>query len=160
MFLEEKGKKSYKVQEIKPDPLYESVLLSKFINQIMKDGKKDAARKVVYGALEEIKKKEKKDAMSVFEKAISNVSPETEVRSKRVGGATYQVPMKVSTKRAVSLSFRWIITAARNKKGKPMSVKLFEEIVSASNSEGDAIKKKENVHKMAKANRAFAYLAK
>jgi small subunit ribosomal protein S7 len=160
MFLEEKRKKSYKLQEIKPDPLYNSILLSKFINQIMKDGKKDTARKVVYGALEEIKKKEKQDPMTVFEKAINNVSPDTEVRSKRVGGATYQVPMKVSNKRAVSLSFRWIITAARSKKGKPMKIKLFEEIANASKNEGEAIRKKENVHKMAKANRAFAYLAK
>jgi small subunit ribosomal protein S7 len=160
MLLEEKGKKSYKLQEIKPDPLYNSVLLSKFINQIMKDGKKNAARKVVYGALEEIKKKEKQDPMAIFEKAISNVSPDTEVRSKRVGGATYQVPMKVTNKRAISLSFRWIIGAARSKKGKPMKIKLFEEIANASRNEGEAIRKKENVHKMAKANRAFAYLAK
>ncbi len=159
MLLEEKGKKKYKLQEIEPDPVYDSVVLSKFINHIMVKGKKDTARKVVYNALEKIKEK-KKDPMNIFEKAIDNVSPEMEVRPKRVGGATYQVPMKVGKKRALSLAMRWIIASCKAKKGKPMHEKLFDELINASNNEGEAMKKRENMHKMAKANKAFAYLAR
>ncbi len=158
--FEETGKKKYKVQPITPDPVYNSVMVSKFINHVMRKGKKDTARKVVYNAFENIKKKEKKEPLEVFEKAIDNVAPSMEVRSKRVGGATYQVPMKVNKKRSLSLSMRWIAGAAREKKGKPMHEKLCEELVSAFKNEGGAVKKKENMHKMAKANKAFAYLAK
>ncbi len=158
--FEEKGKKSYKLQPINPDPRYESVMVSKFINHVMRKGKKDTARKIVYKVFDKIAEKEKKDPTEVFDNAIYNVSPNMEVRPKRVGGATYQVPMKVNKKRAVSLSMRWIVQAARSKKGKAMHEKLFEEILNASKNEGEAVKKKENMHKMAKANRAFAYLAK
>lgn len=158
--FEEKGKKSYKIHPIEPDTQYGSVMIAKFINHVMSKGKKDVARKVVYKALERIKEGEKKDPVEIFDNAIYNVSPTMEVRSKRVGGATYQVPMKVNKKRSVSLAMRWIIETAKSKKGKPMDRKLFEELVSASKNEGEAIKKKENMHKMAKANRAFAYLAK
>ncbi len=158
--IEEKGKKSYKLQPINPDPQYKSVVVSKFINQIMRKGKKDTARKIVYDAFNKIEQKEKKDPLEVFDTALLNVSPNMEVRSKRVGGATYQVPMKVNKKRATSLAMRWIIQTSRGKKGKAMSDKLFEEIMNASKNEGDAVRKKETMHKMAKANRAFAYLAK
>ncbi len=158
--FEEKGKKSYKIHPIEPDTQHGSVMIAKFINHVMSKGKKDVARKVVYKALERIKEGEKKDPVEIFDNAIYNVSPTMEVRSKRVGGATYQVPMKVNKKRSVSLAMRWIIETAKSKKGKPMDRKLFEELVSASKNEGEAIKKKENMHKMAKANRAFAYLAK
>jgi len=148
------------MQTIEPDPLYGSVMVSKFINHVMREGKKTIARRMVYEALANIKEKAKKESIEVFEKAIENVSPEMEVRSKRVGGATYQVPMKVNKKRSVSLAMRWIIEAARKKKGKQMREKLFDEILSASQNEGEAVKKKETMHKMAKANKAFAYLAK
>ncbi len=158
--FEETGKKSYKLQPIIPDPVYNSVMVSKFINHIMRNGKKDVAKKVVYGAFNTIKEKTKKEPLEVFELAVENVCPNMEVRSKRVGGATYQVPMKVNRKRSLSLSMRWITGAAKSKKGKGMSEKLSEELINASNNEGEAVKKKENMHKMAKANKAFAYLAK
>ncbi len=158
--FEEQGKKSYKLQTIHPDPLYNSVVVSKFINHVMRKGKKDTARKVVYTAFEKIKEKEKREPLEVFESAIDNVSPSMEVRSKRVGGATYQVPMKVNKKRSVSLSMRWIVGAAKKKKGKPVNEKLADELISASKNEGEAVKKMETMHKMAKANKAFAYLAK
>lgn len=158
--FEEKGKKTYKIQEITPDPLYNSVVISKFINHVMRKGKKTTARKVVYSAFEIVKEKTKANPVDIFETAILNVSPSMEVRSKRVGGATYQVPMKVSKKRSMSLAMRWIMDSARSKKGKPIHQKLAEEILGASNKEGEAIKKKDNMHRMAKANKAFAYLAK
>jgi small subunit ribosomal protein S7 len=158
--LEETGKKNYKLQTIHPDSLYDSVVVAKFINHVMREGKKDVAKKIVYEALDIAKEKTKKDALDVFNTAIENVAPTMEVRSKRVGGATYQVPMKVNRKRAVSLAMRWIVGAAKTKKGKAMKIKLSDEIVNASNNEGEAVKKKENMHKMAKANKAFAYLAK
>ncbi len=160
MFFEEEKKKSYKLQTIDPDPRYESVVLAKFINHVMERGKKDVARKIVYNALDIIKEKGEKEPLNVFEDAIANVSPSMEVRSKRVGGATYQVPMKVNKKRAMSLAMRWIVNSAKTKKGKPMQIKLADELLSAKNSEGEAVKKKETMHKMAQANKAFAYLAK
>ncbi len=160
MFQEEVKKKNYKLQTINPDSVYNSVLVAKFINHIMERGKKDVARKIVYNAFDMIKEKTKEEPLSVFETAILNVSPTMEVRSKRVGGATYQVPMKVNKKRSTSLAMRWIVNTTKSKKGKPMYVKLCDEIISAKNNEGDAIKKKETVHKMAKANKAFSYLAK
>jgi small subunit ribosomal protein S7 len=158
--FEETGKKSYKLQPIIPDSVYNSVMVSKFINHVMRDGKKDIAKKVVYDSFNIIKEKTKKEPLEVFELAIENVCPNMEVRSKRVGGATYQVPMKVSRKRSLSLAMRWITGTAKSKKGKAMREKLSEELISASNSEGEAVKKKENMHKMAKANKAFSYLAK
>ncbi len=156
----EEAKKSYKIHEIAPDPAYGSVLVSKFINHIMRGGDKATARKVIYSCFDEIKKETKGDPLDVFENALQNVSPAMEVRSKRVGGATYQVPMKVSKKRSTSLAMRWITEAARSKKGKPAYQNLKEEIINALNNEGEAVKKKDNVHRMAKANKAFAYLAK
>ncbi len=158
--FEETGKKSYKLQPIIPDPVYNSAMVSKFVNHVMREGKKDVARKIVYTAFNNIKEKTKKEPLEVFELAVENVCPTMEVRSKRVGGATYQVPMKVSRKRSLSLAMRWITGTAKSKKGKAMSEKLSEELVSASKNEGEAVKKKENMHKMAKANKAFAYLAK
>ena len=142
-----------------PDVIYDSTLVAKFINKIMKDGKKTIARKIVYGSFEIIKEKTKKDALIVFEKAINNASPLLEVKAKRVGGATYQVPREVGRDRMVTLAIRWIIEAAKAKKGRPMKEKLAEELIAASQNEGTAVKKKENTHRMAEANRAFAHFA-
>jgi len=124
----------------------------------MLNGKKDTARRVVYGALDEIKKAEL-DPLETFESALRNVSPLMEVRSRRVGGANYQVPREVPQNRRLALSFRWIIGAARSKKGKPMADKLAAELLSAAKNEGDAVKKKEEMHRMAEANKAFAHFA-
>jgi small subunit ribosomal protein S7 len=143
-----------------PDLVYSSERVGKFINYVMKSGKKTTARKVVYGALEVIKEKQKvENPMEIFENAIRNASPAMEVRSRRVGGANYQVPREVRPERKQSLAFRWIIGAAAAKKGKPMHEKLAEELIAASNNEGEAIKKKENTLKMAEANKAFAHFA-
>ena len=151
----------YKIQKRVPDPdlFYNNVQVAKFVNHIMTRGKKAAARKIVYGAFEIIKEKTKKDPVEVFEKALENVAPMLEVRSKRVGGATYQVPVPVKDHRKESLATRWIITAARSKKGKPMHEKLAEELMAAYKREGTAFKKKEDTHRMAEANRAFAHFA-
>ena len=144
---------------IKPDYKYGSLDLEKFTNHIMEDGKKSIARKVVYSALDEIKKSAKKDPMEVFETALQNVTPLLEVRSRRVGGANYQIPREVSAKRGITLAMRWIIQAARAKKGRPIYKKIAEELISASKKEGDAMKKRENTHRMAEANKAFAHFA-
>ena len=145
---------------VAPDTKYNSELLARFINVIMWDGKKSIARQVVYDAFEEIKKVDAAlDPMAVFETAISNVSPTVEVRSRRVGGANYQVPREVRPERRRSLAFRWIIAAARAGKGKPMAKKLADQLIAASKNEGTAIKKREDVHRMAESNRAFAHLA-
>lgn len=151
----------YKIQKRVPNPdlKYSNVTVAKFMNHIMMQGKKSAARKIVYGAFDIIKEKTKKDPVEVFERALENVAPMIEVRSKRVGGATYQVPVQVKDHRKESLATRWIITAARSKKGKPMAVKLAEELMAAYNREGSAYKKKEDTHRMAEANRAFAHFA-
>lgn len=146
------------VREVSPDPVYQDVLVAKLINRIMWDGKKSVAQQVVYGALEYVKEKSGKDPLEVFQKAVDNVRPVLEVRPRRVGGATYQVPVEVQEPRKTSLALRWIVTAARSKKGKPMSVKLGEEILASYQGTGAAVKKKEDVHKMAEANRAFAHL--
>jgi len=138
---------------------YGNVQVAKFVNHLMVKGKKAAARKIVYKALETIKEKTKKEPLEVFERALENVAPMVEVRSKRVGGATYQVPIQVKEHRKESLAARWIIGAARNKKGKPMAEKLAEELLAAYNREGAAFKKKEDTHRMAEANRAFAHFA-
>ena len=148
----------FKKKEIKPDPLYNNVVVSKFINYIMEDGKKSAAKKNVYGALEILKEKSKQDPIDVFEKAIQNVSPMLEVRSKRIGGAKYQVPIEIQKDRRLSLAIRWIIQAAQTGKG-PMREKLAKELLEAADNTGKAIKKKENVHRMAEANKAFARFA-
>lgn len=145
---------------IKPDTVYNSTLLSKFVNYIMVEGKKNTAKMVVYDAMKELGEKLKTDKpIEAFETALSNVGPLTEVRSRRIGGATYQVPREVKPNRRMALAMRWIITAARNKKGMPMAKKLADELVLASKNEGEAFKKKENTHKMAEANRAFAHFA-
>ena len=150
----------FKQRPVKPDPLYENTTVTKFVNQVMRRGKKTIARKIVYGAFEIIKKQTKKDPVEVFEKALNNVGPYVEVRPKRIGGATYQVPREVREKRRVSLAMRWIIEGARAKKGKAIAEKLAQEIMQAANNEGEAIRKKINTQRMAEANRAFAYLAR
>ncbi len=142
----------------RPDLKYGSETLTRFINAVMWDGKKDTARAVVYGALEVIKEGGA-DPLETFESALRNASPLMEVRSRRVGGANYQVPREVPQNRRLALSFRWIINAARNKKGKPMAEKLAAEFLLAAKNEGDAIKKKDEMHRMADANKAFAHFA-
>jgi small subunit ribosomal protein S7 len=153
-----RGKK-IKKRIILPDPVYNNVNVAKFINQVMRRGKKTIARKIVYQALKSIKETTKKDPIEVFEQALENAAPLLEVKPKRVGGATYQVPREVKGERRIALAVRWILTAARSKKGKPMKDKLADEIISASKNEGSAIKKKEDTHRMAEANRAFAHFA-
>ena len=146
--------------QLKPDPVYNSKLVSKFVNCLMLDGKKSIAQKVFYDALDVIKKKVKDvEPLEVFETAITNVKPMLEVRSKRVGGASYQVPMQVRSKRQRSLAFRWILAAARGKKGKPMKIRLATELMDAYKKEGNAMTTRENVHRMAEANKAFAHFA-
>lgn len=136
-----------------------SEVVVKLVNQVMKQGKKSIARKIVAGAFDIISEKLKKDPVEVYEQSIQNVSPMVEVRSKRVGGATYQVPVEVKGNRALSLALRWLLGAARSKKGKPMAEKLAEELMLAYKKEGAAFKKKEDTHRMAEANRAFAHFA-
>ena len=144
----------------KPDIEYGSIVLTRFINYVMKDGKKSTAERVVYNALKKIKEDSKLDPIRVFEKAVENVSPLVEVTSRRVGGANYQVPREVRPARRFMLSARWLIDAARAKKGKAMSVKLAEELLAAYKNEGAAMKKKLDMHRMAEANRAFAHFAR
>ncbi len=145
---------------ITPDPLYNNELVAKFINYVMRMGKKETARKIVYGAFEIIKEKTKKEPLETFDSAITNASPVLEVKSKRVGGATYQVPIVVRGERKIALAFRWILTSARAKKGKAMKEKLAEELMDAANNTGTAIRKKQDVYRMAQANRAFAHFAR
>jgi small subunit ribosomal protein S7 len=147
-------------QQLKPDAKYNSKLVSKFVNCLMWGGKKSTAQRVFYDAMDIISKNVKDaEALEVFEKAINNVKPLIEVRSKRIGGASYQVPMQVSTKRQQSLAFRWILTSARGKKGKPMCERLASELIDAFNEHGGAMTTRENVHRMAEANKAFAHFA-
>lgn len=147
-------------REIKPDPIHGSVLVSKFTNYLMIGGKKTTAQKVLLGALEEIKKiKKGENPVTVLETAVNNISPTVEIRPRRVGGATYQVPREVSAKRRLSLALRWLTDAAISKKGKPMAQRLAEEILLATKNEGVAIKKKLDTHRMAEANKAFAHFA-
>ena len=143
-----------------PDLKYNSTRVEKFINSVMWDGEKATARKVVYDAFDIIKEKQKVESpLEVFETAIRNVGPAMEVRSRRVGGANYQVPREVRPERKNALAFRWILLAARGKKGKPMAQKLADELIAAANNEGSAIKKKEDTIKMAESNKAFAHFA-
>ncbi|MHC4147911.1 MAG: 30S ribosomal protein S7 [Planctomycetota bacterium] len=147
-------------QQLKPDPVYDNKLVSKFVNCLMLDGKKSVAQAVFYDALAIISKKIKDSSpLDVFETAVNNVKPALEVRSKRIGGASYQVPMQVRPKRQQSLAFRWIIQSARAKKGKPMCERLATELIDAYNSHGGAMTTRENVHRMAEANKAFAHFA-
>ena len=149
-----------KFRQLKPDPLHHSLKLAKFINYLMVRGQKETARKIVYQALEIIKKKTKEDPLDIFEKAVENAAPLLEVKSRRIGGATYQVPYEVRKDRRLTLSMKWIIKAARSEKGKPMAEKLAKELQVASQGEGKAVQKKINTHKMAKANQAFARFAR
>jgi len=146
-------------QAILPDFVYNNVTVAKFINQVMRKGKKTIAKEIVYGAFDVVKEKTKKEPLEIFEKSMNNASPLLEVRPKRIGGATYQVPVEVRGERRLTLAMRWIIEAAKSKKGKPMKEKLAEELINAANNTGVAIKKKEDTHKMAEANRAFAHFA-
>ena len=139
------------------DAKYQSLILTKFINFIMYDGKRSVAEKIIYTALEKIKEKTKQDPIKVFNDAISNVRPNLEVRSRRVGGATYQVPVEVKSKRSQTLALRWILEASRKRKNKTMSDKLFYELVDASQGKGSSIKKRKDTHKMAESNKAFAH---
>jgi small subunit ribosomal protein S7 len=146
--------------QLKPDAVYNSKLVSKFVNCLMLDGKKSIAQKVFADAMGIISEKiSDSQPLEVFETAINNVRPMVEVRSKRVGGASYQVPMQVNPKRQQSLSFRWIILAARGKKGKPMAIRLASELMDAYKKEGSAMTTRENIHRMAEANKAFAHFA-
>lgn len=145
---------------VSPDLKYNSLKLEKFINYVMLEGKKNTARKVVYGALDEIAKKMKTETpLEVFETAIRNVGPAMEIRSRRVGGANYQVPREVRPERKQALAYRWMIDAARARKGMPMHRRLAEELMAAANNEGSAVKKREDTHRMAEANKAFAHFA-
>jgi len=144
---------------ILPDPVYNNVTIAKFINQVMRRGKKTIARKIVYRAFDVIKEKTKKDPLEVFDLAIKNTSPLLEVRPRRIGGATYQVPREVRGERRLTLAMRWIIQAAKSRKGKPMREKLAEELTEAAENRGIAVKKKEDTHRVAEANRAFAHFA-
>lgn len=146
-----------KRKKIETDYIYNSLLITKFINRIMLKGKKRIAEQIVYQALESAGKKLNLSPMDTFNKAVGNVKPVLEVKARRVGGATYQVPLEVKTERSVDLAIRWIIQFARLRKGKPMFERLAAEIVAAANSEGLAVKKKVDLHKMAEANRAFAH---
>jgi len=145
---------------LKPDARYGSLLISKLINQVMRRGKRSTSEKLVYAAMEILKERVKdKDPLEVVKTAVDNVKPRVEVRSRRVGGATLQVPVEVPQRRQLSLAFRWLLEAARSKKGKPMAKKLADELYQAYMGEGDAVTKRDNTHKMAEANRAFAHYA-
>jgi small subunit ribosomal protein S7 len=144
-------------RDIIPDPKFGNVVISKFMNAIMYDGKKSVAEGIVYGALEMIEGKTKQNPLTVFQQALDNVMPSIEVRSRRVGGATYQVPVEVRTSRRQALGIRWIISAARERNERTMTERLSGELLDASNNRGNAVKKREDTHKMAEANRAFSH---
>jgi small subunit ribosomal protein S7 len=150
-------KKRAEKRYIKPDPRFNDLVVAKFVNSIMLDGKKATARNIVYNAFAIVEDKTKKPGMEVFKRALSNIQPVIEVRSRRVGGATYQVPMEVRPERRLALAFRWIREYSRSRGEKSMAAKLAGELISASNNEGNSIKKKEDTHKMAEANKAFAH---
>ncbi|MEW5805183.1 MAG: 30S ribosomal protein S7 [Patescibacteria group bacterium] len=147
-------------RKYQPDPKYQSQLVGRFINQIMRKGKKTVAQRVVYQTFDLVEKQAKQEPLAVFEQAIKNVSPFLEVKSKRIGGANYQVPVEVQGERKITLAMRWILQASRSRKGKAMAEKLAEELIQASHNEGAAIKKRTDVQKMAEANRAFAHFAR
>lgn len=154
-----RGKKAPK-REIAPDPKFARTDIAKLINYVMERGKKTVAQGIVYDAFVEISEKTKRDPLEVFDVALRNVGPSMEVRGKRVGGANYQIPYPVRAERRFTLACRWILEAARKKKGKRMATKLADELIAASTEQGDAFKKKMDVHKMAEANRAFAHFAR
>ena len=144
-------------REINPDPKFGDVIVSKFMNSIMKEGKKSAAESIVYGALDRVEDRMKQSPVAVFHQALENVMPAIEVRSRRVGGATYQVPVEVRPDRSQALAIRWLITAARSRNEKTMEERLSGELMDAANNRGTAVKKREDTHKMAEANRAFSH---
>ena len=150
-------KKTQPKKVVVPDPIFKSTVIPKLINSIMYDGKKGVAEKIVYEAIEKIKSKTKEDPINVFNEAINNIRPTVEVRSRRVGGATYQVPVEVKSKRAQALAIRWLVDASRKRKDKHMSDKIFNELYDAYERKGSAVKKREDVHKMAESNKAFAH---
>ena len=153
--MSRKRKAPKKIQIV--DPKYKSTIIPKLINSIMYDGKKTVAEKIIYSALDKIKEKTKTDPIKVFNDAINNIRPNLEVRSRRVGGATYQVPVEVKAKRSQTLALRWLLDATRKRKNKTMSDKLFNELMDASQRKGSAMKKREDTHKMAESNKAFAH---
>ena len=145
-------------REILPDPVYSDLIVAKFINNLMKKGKKSLAEKIFYMSIEKIKKQGKvDDGIALFKKAIENVAPMLEVKSKRIGGATYQVPIEISEGRRMALAMRWIISYSKSRKGQTMADKLAAELLAAANNDGSAVKKKEDTHKMAEANKAFSH---
>jgi len=154
-----RGKRAPK-RKLNPDPKHSRTDVAKFINYVMERGKKTIAQKIVYGAFEIIKEKTKKDGLQIFSQAMKNVGPTVEIRGRRIGGANYQIPYPVRDERRFALASRWIIAAAKGMKGKPMAEKLAQVLMEAANNEGPAIKKKQDVHRMAEANRAFAHFAK
>ena len=146
--------------QLKPDPRYDSILASKFINCLMWNGKKTTSQRLLYDAFDEVKKRiSNEEPLDVFVQAVENVKPQIEVRSRRVGGAAYQVPMQVNRQRQLALAIRWILVAVREKKGRPTAMKLADEILAAYKKEGAAMTRRENVHRMADANKAFAHFA-
>ncbi|MEE3928391.1 30S ribosomal protein S7 [Mycoplasmopsis ciconiae] len=150
-------KKSAPIREVLADPVFNSVLVTKLINQIMLDGKKSVAQDILYSAFEIVKQKTEKDPMEVFLQAVENITPQLEIRTRRIGGTNYQVPTEVSPRRKQTLSLRWLVQYSRLRNEKTMDVRLANEIIDASNKTGGAIKKREDTHKMAEANRAFAH---
>jgi len=145
-------------RKIVPDPLYGDLIVAKFVNNLMRDGKKSVAERIFYDSLNLIEKKEKTDSpLDIFNKALKNAAPVVEVKSKRIGGATYQVPIEIPENRRVALAMRWIISFARSRKGNSMVDRLSAELIAASKNEGSTVKKKEDTHKMAEANKAFAH---
>ncbi len=144
-------------REILPDPKYHNTVLAKFINMVMRSGKKSIAEKIVYGALDQIGDKKKTDSLELFIQALDNVKPVVEVKSRRVGGATYQIPVEVRAERSMTLAMRWLVDAAKNRGEKSMGLRLAGEIMDASENKGTAIKKREDTHKMAEANKAFSH---
>ena len=150
-------RRSPEKRKILPDPKYKDIIVAKFMNHIMKDGKKSVAEKIVYGAFNKIDETAKTDPVELFKKALDTIGPVVEVKSRRVGGATYQVPVEVKPARRLSLGIRWLVDAARSRSGMSLRMKLYQELLDASNGEGIAVKKKEDTHRMAEANRAFAH---
>ncbi|NLH79595.1 MAG: 30S ribosomal protein S7 [Phyllobacteriaceae bacterium] len=144
-------------REINPDPKFGDIIVSKFMNNVMEDGKKSVAESIVYGAFDLIESKTRQDPLAIFHQALENVAPQIEVRSRRVGGATYQVPVEVRTERRQALAIRWLLSATRGRNEKTMTERLSAELLDASNNRGNAVKKREDTHRMAEANRAFSH---
>ena len=150
-------KRRAEIRDVLPDPIYKSKVVTKLVNRIMKDGKKGVAEKILYEAFDIVKTKTGEEPVSVFEKALENIKPQLEVKSKRVGGSNYQVPVEVSSERSQALGLRWLVNYARLRGGKGMAENLANEIIDASNGTGAAVKKREDTHRMAEANKAFAH---